>query len=169
MYKKDAFLLNECFVLFAFVCSLNGYEGLGILMGLAAIFYADFSISFHVLKNDVPIIITISLFELIMIEVSGLSHVFASLYFLSLSSLLVSFIWSHASRKAKCYGMQWMLVTGILFFLSSFVSSFHQYTFLQTLLIIVVVFLPSSFHYCLTYSRHKQMISHRNTHRSVVE
>ena len=34
MYKKDAFLLNECFVLFAFVCSLNGYEGLGILMGL---------------------------------------------------------------------------------------------------------------------------------------
>ena len=62
-----------------------------------------------------------------------------------------------------------MLVTGILFFLSSFVSSFHQYTFLQTLLIIAVVFLPSSFHYCLTYSRHKQMISHRNTHMSVVE
>ena len=59
MYKKDAFLLNECFVLFAFVCSLNGYEGLGILMGLAAIFYADFSISFHVLKNDGPIIIKI--------------------------------------------------------------------------------------------------------------
>lgn len=112
MYKKDAFLLNECFVLFAFVCSLNGYEGLGILMGLAAILYADFSISFHVLKNDVPIIITVSLFELIMIEVSGLSHVFASLYFLSLSSLLVSFIWSHTSRKSKmlwnamdaCYG-----------------------------------------------------------------
>lgn len=169
MYKKDAFLLNECFVLFAFVCSLNGYEVLGVLMGLTAIFYADFSISFHVLKNDGSVIITISLLELILIEVSGLSHVFASLYFLSLSSLLVSFIWSHTSRKAKCYGMQWMLVTGILFFLSSFVSSFQQYTFLQTLLIIAVVFLPSSFHYCLTYSLHKQMISHRNTHMSVVE
>jgi hypothetical protein len=104
MYKKDAFLLNECFVLFAFVCSLNGYEGLGILMGLAAIFYADFSISFHVLKNDVPIIITISLFELIMIEVSGLSHVFASLYFLSLSSLLVSFSKMLWNAMDACYG-----------------------------------------------------------------
>lgn len=163
MKKSDAFLLNQCFVLLAFVCSLNGLEKMGVCAGIFAIFYSFRSLSKNVFKEDWFRICVISFVELCVFEVSGLNCMYPSLYFLSVSSLVVSFMWSHAGYKARKYGMKWMGVTGFIFLAASIVSPYHRFSQTISLVVTLSIFFPS-----IILQAYKQFVFYRNKeHRNI--
>lgn len=169
MKKKDAYLLNQCFVLLGFVLSLNGEERFGMIVGGIAILYAQLSLSSKVLQKDWIIIFCISFCELCCMELSGINQTYPSLYFLSLSSLIVSFTWSHAGYKALHYGMQWMKYAGIVFFGLCAFSSYCRFGVINTILIVAEIFFPSNILYLLHQYQHIQRIRHRKANMSVVK
>lgn len=169
MKKSDAFLLNQCLIILAFILSLNGEELLGILSALAAILFSQICLSWRILQKDSVKILVVSFIELLFLELSGLNQMFPSIYFLSLSSLIVSFSWNHAGYKALHYGMQWMKNAGILFGILSLFARYSRFGIGNTVLIVMFIFLPSNFFYCLRQLRYNLDIRRRNEQMSVVE
>lgn len=169
MKKSDAFLLNQSFVILSFVCSLNGKERLGVVVAILSILFSQYSLSNHVLKNDWLKIGMISFVELLIFELSGLTYFYSSLYFLSLSSLIVAFTWNHAGYKAKAYGMKWMAIVGGLFLFTSLVAPYQKFGFFNTLYVVVVIFLPSNFMYFVKQYRFIHLHKNRNVKMSVVK
>lgn len=163
MKKRDVFLLNQCFVLFGFVLSLNGLEKMGICIGFFSIIYAIASLSKNVLKEEWIRISLISFIELCLFEIVGINHDYPSVYFLSLSSLIVSFMWSHAGFKARKYGMKWMCIFGMIFLVASLFSPYLRFPRMMTLMITLSVFFPSILLYV-----YKQYRFYNNRNESTV-
>ena len=169
MRKKDAYLLNQCFVILAFVLSLNGYERTGMLVSCVAIVYSQYVLSSKVLQRDWLLVFSVSFLELCCMELSGINQAYPSLYFLSLSSLIVSFTWSHAGYKALHYGMQWMKYAGILFLVMCVFSSYYRFGIISTFLIVAEIFFPSNILYMIRQYRYMSVIKHRKARMSVVK
>lgn len=159
MKKEDAFLFDECFVLMGFVLSLRGYEILGFLAGCIAIAYGFLCMHANVLKGEWGKIVSVSFVQLVLLQISHLNEAFPSLYFLTATSLIVSYTWDHAGYKAVRYGMKWMNGAGLVFMLATILWPYRIYTFFETFLIVAFIFLPSDLLYLkrqyLYYSKRK--------------
>lgn len=169
MKKQDEFLLNECFVLSGFVLSLNNYEIAGIMMGLFSAAFAMYSLHINLFKKDWKKVLLISFLQLLLLEISYLNQMFPSLYILSVCSLVVSFVWSHAGYKAICYGMKWMNGAALFFTIAWIVMPYHTYTLFQTLLIISFIFFPSGVLYFFRQMKRDLKRMHRQKKMPVVE
>ena len=110
-----------------------------------------------------------SCLELCCMELSGINQAYPSLYFLSLSSLIVSFTWSHAGYKALHYGMQWMKYAGLLFLVMCVFSSYYRFGIISTFLIVAEIFFPSNILYMIRQYRYMSVIKHRKARMSVVK
>lgn len=161
MEKQDEFVLNVCFVLAAFLLSLNGEEWMGIIVGVIAMVYACTVISITAIQHDWMYIGMFSYIELCILECTGISKQFTSLYFLSFVSLFVAFVYSHASRKVTHFGMRCIKWASVVFLLFCFVTPNPIFGFLNSIVIISVIFLPYII-VCVT-----QM--HRNPNVSIVK
>lgn len=169
MKKCEVFLLNQCLVILSFVCSLNEKEVLGVIIAGMAIFLSQFSLSSNVLKDDWGKIGVISFVELLIFELTKLTVIYPSLYFLSFAGLVVAFTWDHAGYKAKAYGMKWMSITGALFLFSSLVMPYQTFGFFNTLYLILVIFLPCNILYFIKQCHFIHFSKNRNVKMSVVE
>lgn len=169
MKKSDVFLLNQCLIIIAFVLSLNGLEMAGIVFGILAIVLAFYSLNKNVIKNEWLMIISVSFIELCLFEIVGLNRMYPSLYFESLSSLIVSFVWNHSGYKAKSYGMKWMLIAGFSFLITTIVSPFHRFSRMITLIMTLSIFFPSIVLYVYKQYGFYKCNSRRNVKVSVVK
>ncbi len=169
MKKRDAFLLNHTFVIAGFVCSLNEREKLGMVLGMIAILFSQYSLSQHVLKKDWIKIAILSFIELLFSEMSRLTYFYPSIYFLSLASLIVAFTWNHAGYKAKAYGMKWMRIVGVVFLMSSLVAPYQKFGMINTLYIVLAIFLPSNVLYFAKQCSYNHLFKNRKVNVTVVE
>lgn len=161
--KSDAFLLNQCFVLMGFVLSLNGMEKMGVCAGIFAIMYSIYSLSMNVLKEDLSKVLLISFIQLCLFELTGINCMYPSLYLLSLSSLVVSFMWSHSGFKARKYGMKWMSVTGCMFLAASILSPYQNFSHVFSFMMTLSIFFPS-----IILHTTKQYHFYKNRNRDMV-
>lgn len=169
MKKSDAFLLNHTLVIAGFVCSLNGREKLGMVLGMIAILFSQHSLSQHVLKKDWIKIIVLSFGELLFGEITRLTYFYPSIYFLSLASLIVAFTWNHAGYKAKRYGMKWLSIVGIVFVMSSLIMPYQRFGMINTLYIVIAIFLPSNILYFVSQCSYNYRVNHRKENLTVVK
>lgn len=169
MKKSDAFLLNHTFVIAGFVCSLNEMEKLGMVLGMMAILFSQYSLSQHVLKKDWIKIVVLSFLELLFGEMSRLTYFYPSIYFLSLASLIVAFTWNHAGYKAKRYGMKWLSIVGGVFLMTSLIAPYQRFGIYNTLYIVIAIFLPSNILYFVNQYSYNHFVKNRKVHVTVVE
>lgn len=169
MKKSDAFLLNHTLVIEGFVCSLNGSEKLGMVLGMIAILFSQYSLSQHVLKKDWIKIIVLSFIELLFGEITRLTYFYPSIYFLSLASLIVAFSWNHAGYKAKRYGMKWLSIVGIVLVMSSLIMPYQRFGMINTLYIVIAIFLPSNILYFVSQCSYNYRVNHRKENLTVVK
>ncbi len=169
MKKSDAFLLNHTLVISGFVCSLNEREKLGMILGMIAILFSQYSLSQNVLKKDWIKIIVLSFVELLFGEITRLTYFYPSIYFLSLASLIVAFTWNHAGYKAKRYGMKWLSIVGIVFFMSSLIMPYQRFGVINTLYIVIAIFLPSNILYFINQCSYNYKVNHRKENLTVVK
>ena len=90
-------------------------------------------------------------------------------YFLSLASLIVAFTWNHAGYKAKRYGMKWLSIVGIVLVMSSLIMPYQRFGVINTLYIVIAIFLPSNILYFVSQCSYNYRVNHRKENLTVVK
>lgn len=156
MNQKYRLLLNEGFLFFAFGAALNNHPVSACIFAFVALNCAVFFHSVRMLEKNLPRIVLCFLPELALIDFSHLGNVIPSVSFLAFVSLVCADLWMESSEKAIGQVMRGMILVMTLFLALSFSVDNLYFGTMNTVLITLLIFLPSSAGYLIREIRYRK-------------
>lgn len=149
MNQKYRLLLNEGFVFFAYGFAFNGYELPAFFFAAIAIALAVYFHSVRIFRMHLLRIIVLFIPELFLIYILQLNDLVTLIPLLSMSSLITADLWMGSSEKAIGQIMRGMTLTMMIFLFLSFSIKGLFYGNVNTCIITLLIFMPSSAGYLI--------------------
>ena len=151
MTQKQKMIFNFALLLWSYGYCVNGYTKAALLVGAFTVFTVFWSHSIGCATRHLILILTMTISQLLLSEIFGLSYIFPSLGFLILCNNIFAVVWMQSSRKAIQEVMHLFLKMFLVFIVLALVvpgatgGLFN--TRLQLLVFVLLIFTPSGIVY----------------------